>query len=258
MDYYPFMYLVVLGYMLCLFFISLKVKRNDIADVGWGIGFVVMAWVSYFVAGGMSIRGAIVCMLVTIWGIRLAWHIHSRNKGRPEDYRYLAWRNAWGRWFYLRSFFQIYILQGTLLYIVIQPVLLINRSVDTPLGLVDLIGIVLWIVGFCFEVIGDRQLSLFIKDINNKGKLMMTGLWAYTRHPNYFGEVTVWWGIWIIALSSHGGFWSIIGPLTITYLILKVSGIPMLEKKMSEHPDFEKYKSTTSVFIPLPKESNTR
>jgi steroid 5-alpha reductase family enzyme len=235
------------------FMISLIKKRNDVADVAWGLGFVLIAWVSFFIAGGFGMRGALVGALVSIWGLRLSLHIYNRNKNKVEDYRYLAWRKQWGKWFYIRSYFQVYLLQGIFLFLIVSPVLLINKSAGPPLGLFDIIGILVWFVGFYFEAVGDAQLTRFIKDPANKGKLMQNGLWAYTRHPNYFGEVTQWWGIWIMALSVSGGWPGIIGPVTITFLILKVSGIPMLEKKMEENPDFAKYKLKTSIFIPLPR-----
>lgn len=225
-------------------------KRNDIADVAWGLGFMLLTWVSFFISSHQGIRGLLVGILVSIWGIRLAYHIHSRNKGKAEDYRYLAWRNEWGKWFYIRSYFQVYFLQSLFLLLIILPVLLINKSNDAALIWVDALGILVWIVGFYFEAIGDAQLASFIKDPANKGKLMQSGLWAFTRHPNYFGEVMQWWGIGIIALGVKDGWIGLIGPITITYLILKVSGIPMLEKKMELHPDFAHYKKTTSSFIP--------
>jgi len=235
------------------FVVSLLKKRNDVADIAWGLGFTLMTWVSFFLSGNSSARGILVGVLVSIWGLRLAWHIHRRNKGKTEDYRYLAWRKEWGKWFYLRSYFQVYLLQGIFLFLIVSPVLLINKSAGTALGLLDIVGVSVWLVGFYFETIGDAQLARFIKDPANKGKLMQRGLWAYTRHPNYFGEVTLWWGIWLIALSVPSGWLGIIGPLTITFLILKVSGIPMLEKKMVEHPDFAEYKKRTSIFFPLPR-----
>jgi steroid 5-alpha reductase family enzyme len=195
-------------------------------------------------------RGLLVNILISIWGIRLAWYITSRNKSKTEDYRYLAWRKEWGKWFYVRSYLQVYLLQGFLLYFIALPVLAVNKSIASPLGWLDLIGVAIWIFGFFFEMVGDAQLAQFIKNPVNKGKLMQNGLWAYTRHPNYFGEVMLWWGIWLIALSAPNGWLAICGPLTITFLILKVSGIPMLEKKMSEHPEFAEYKRKTSGFIP--------
>jgi steroid 5-alpha reductase family enzyme len=234
------------------FVLSLVKKRNDVADVAWGLGFVLITWSSFLIADADGMRNILVGVLVTIWGTRLAWHIHSRNKGKAEDYRYLAWRQEWGKWFYIRSYLQVYLLQGLFLYMIVFPVLLINMSQGTSLGLVDYLGVIVWLVGFLFETVGDAQLSRFIKDPNNKGKIIQTGLWRYTRHPNYFGEVTQWWGIWLIALSTPFGLYGIIGPLTITILILKISGIPLLEKKMELNPEFAAYKEKTSIFLPLP------
>ena len=253
MNYFLTLSLVLFIYMSLWFVVSLIKKRNDVADVAWGLGFVLMAWTSFLLSGDSGVRGLLVGMLVSVWGLRLAWHIHVRNKGKAEDYRYLAWRKEWGKWFYLRSYFQVYILQGVLLFLIVMPLLFINKHAGSEIGLLDALGVVVWLFGFYFESVGDAQLARFIKNPENKGKLMQSGLWAYTRHPNYFGEVTQWWGIWLIALSVPNGFLTIIGPLTITFLILKVSGIPMLEKKMEENPDFAGYKRRTSVFIPLPK-----
>jgi steroid 5-alpha reductase family enzyme len=238
--------------MCAWFAVSLIAKRNDIADVAWGLGFVLLSWLAFFTFGEASLRALIICLLVSVWGLRLAYHIHSRNRKKAEDYRYNQWRLEWGSWFYVRSFFQVYLLQGVLLLCIITPVLAITAAPTSPLTVFDILGVALWIIGFTFEVIGDAQLAKFIKNPANKGKLMTQGLWAYTRHPNYFGEVTQWWGLWVVALSTPNGWLSILGPLTITFLIVKVSGIPMLEKKMREHPDFAHYEKTVSVFFPLP------
>jgi steroid 5-alpha reductase family enzyme len=238
------------------FVISLIKKRNDVADIAWGLGFTLLAWTSYFISGNNSLRALLAGILVSVWGLRLAWHIHTRNAGKAEDYRYAAWREAWGEWFYIRSYAQVYLLQGILLFVVALPVLLVNRSVDKTFGLLDIAGALVWLFGFLFEAVGDAQLTKFISDPANKGRLMQSGLWRYTRHPNYFGEVTQWWGIWLIALSVPNGWISVIGPLTITILILKVSGIPMLERKMEKNPEFAEYKLRTSVFFPLPPRNN--
>ncbi len=252
MSNYLLLGLILFAYMNFWFFVSLFKKRNDVADVAWGLGFVVLAWTSFYLNQYWSWVSLMVNILVTIWGLRLAYHIYSRNKGNPEDYRYKAWREEWGKWFYLRSYFQIYILQGFLLFVISLPVIFINTYEIKAFGALLLVGIFVWLVGFFFESVGDAQLAKFIKNPENKGKLMQSGLWAYTRHPNYFGEVTQWWGIFIIVLSTPFGWISIIGPLTITFLILKVSGIPMLEKKMEQNPEFLAYKKRTSMFIPLP------
>ena len=252
MNYYSTLILVLFAYMTLWFLISVLKKRNDVADVAWGLGFVLMAWVSFFLSDDPGERGILVATLVSIWGFRLAWHIHARNKGKGEDYRYLAWRNEWGKWFYPRSYIQVYLLQGMFLFLIVSPVLLINKSTGNDLGTLDMIGAAVWVLGFCFEAVGDAQLARFVKNPGNTGKLMRSGLWAYTRHPNYFGEVVQWWGVWLIALAVPGGWVGVVGPVTITFLILKVSGIPMLEKKMEEHPEFREYKRRVSVFFPLP------
>ncbi len=256
MSYYTTLASVLFVYMSLWYVISLIKKRNDVADVAWGLGFVLMVWTGLLLSYDFHIRGLLASIMVSIWGFRLAWHIHSRNAGKTEDYRYLAWRKEWGTWFYLRSYFQVYILQGALLFLIVLPVLLINKSAGTTLGLIDALGMLMWVFGFYFEAVGDAQLATFIKNPDNKGKLLQSGLWAYTRHPNYFGEVTQWWGLWFIALSVPHGWLTIIGPITITILILKVSGIPLLERKMEAHPDFAQYKSRVSKFIPLPPNKN--
>lgn len=251
-NYFLILALAIFFYMNFWFVLSLLKKRNDVADVAWGLGFVLLAWTSFFLGQVESERGILAGILISVWGGRLFWHIYARNRGKTEDYRYSKWRKDWGKWFYLRSYLQIYILQGILLFIVILPILFINKSIGHDLRSLDFLGLVVWILGFVFESAGDAQLARFIKNPDNKGKLLQSGLWLYTRHPNYFGEVTMWWGIWLISISSSFNLLSIIGPLTITFLILKVSGIPMLEKKYGGRSDFEAYKRKTSAFFPLP------
>lgn len=252
MSYYLSLMAMLFCYFNLVFIVSLIKKRNDVADVAWGLGFVILVWAAFLVSSDSSGRAWLANILVSVWGLRLASHIYTRNKGKAEDYRYLAWRKEWGKWFYLRSYFQVYILQGALLFLIAIPVLLINKEAGGKLNLFDALGVLVWILGFCFEAIGDAQLKKFIKDPANKGKLMQSGLWAYTRHPNYFGEVAQWWGLWLISLSTPNGWLGIIGPLTISFLILKVSGIPMLEKKMADNPEFAEYKKRVSIFFPLP------
>jgi steroid 5-alpha reductase family enzyme len=252
MSYFPILVICVFLYMTFWFGLSIVKKRNDIADIAWGLGFVLLSWLAYYVSDESSLRALGVNLLVTIWGLRLAWHIYERNKGKSEDYRYAAWRREWGRAFYLRSFLQVYLLQGFFLFLISLPVLITNQDPGSSLSLLDIIGLLIWTVGFLFETVGDAQLAHFIKNPKNKDTLMQQGLWRYTRHPNYFGEVTQWWGIWLISLSNPGGIYGLIGPLTITILILKVSGIPLLEKKYQGRADYEAYKKQTSIFFPLP------
>lgn len=250
MNSYLILALTLLGYMTLWFVISIIKKRNDVADIAWGLGFVLMAWISFYLSD-YSFKALLVDILVTIWGLRLAQHIYKRNNGKPEDARYLEWRKTWKN-FYLRSFFQVFMLQGVFLYLISLPVMFINTVALNTFGIIEVFGLIIWTVGFYFESTGDKQLKEFITNPANKGKLMDQGLWRYSRHPNYFGEVTQWWGIFIIALSITGSFFTVIGPLTITTLILFVSGIPLLEKKYEGRPGWDEYKKHTSMFIPMP------
>ncbi len=252
MNYYLILALVLFIYMSLWFVVSVLKKRNDVADIAWGLGFVLVSWVSFLVAENFSLRAYLVNFVVSIWGFRLAWHIYGRNKGKKEDYRYLAWREQWGTWFYFRSYLQVFLLQGLLLFLITLPVLFINKYAGPTLNFLDLLGLLVWLIGFLLEATGDWQLANFLKNPLNKGKLMQSGLWRYSRHPNYFGEVLQWWGIWLVAINVPLAALSLLGPITITLLILKVSGIPLLEEKMASHPDFAAYKNRTSIFVPLP------
>jgi steroid 5-alpha reductase family enzyme len=252
MNFYLLLGLILFIYINIWFVISLLQKRNDVADEAWGLGFVTLAWTSLLISGNFFLQNILVNILVSIWGIRLFIHIHKRHKGKEEDSRYLAWRKSWGKWFLLRSYLQIFILQGIFLFIIAIPIMFINKNVYGDLNYLILIGLVVWVIGFLFESIGDKQLETYLKNPENKGKIMQEGLWKYTRHPNYFGEVTLWWGIWIIAFSIQNSIYTIVGPITISFLILFVSGIPLLEKKYKGRSDFEDYKKRTSVFFPLP------
>jgi len=258
MNYFLNIGIVLFIYFNIWFIVSLIKKRNDVADIAWGLGFVVLAWVSFFISNNFELRDLLVVVLVSVWGIRLFWHIYNRNKGKSEDSRYSKWRREWGRWFLIRSYFQVYFLQGLLLFLIVLPVLFINKNSGPEIGWLDFVGLIVWMVGFYFEVVGDAQLKKFIKNPKNKGKIITTGLWSYTRHPNYFGEVLLWWGIWLISLSVSGGWLTVIGPIIITFLILKVSGIPMLEKQMEKKPGFAQYKKRVSVFLPMPPKKQSK
>lgn len=255
MIYYLLLALILFIYINIWFLISIKYKRNDVADEAWGLGFVLLAWFAFLLSGNFYLQNILINILVSIWGTRLFLHIHKRHKGKEEDARYATWRKTWKN-FYLRSYLQVYILQAVFLFIISIPIMFVNKNANGALNFIFIIGIAVWIIGFLFESIGDKQLSTFIKNPENKGKLMTKGLWKYTRHPNYFGEVTLWWGIWIIVLTTPNAILTVIGPITISILIIFVSGIPLLEKKYNGRPDFEEYKKRTSVFFPLPPKNN--
>jgi len=255
MNYYLLLAIFLFIYMTGWFTISIIKKRNDVADIAWGLGFMFISWSGFFIAQTFTTRGLLVNMLITVWGLRLAIHIFQRNRNKKEDYRYLAWRKQWGRFFIIRSFFQVYLLQGLLLYIVAFASLFINNQQFTGFSSIDVIATLIWIIGFLFESIGDAQLASFIGKEKNKGKIMTEGLWQYSRHPNYFGEVTQWWGIFLFSLSYSNWWPTLVSPLTITILILFVSGIPLLEQKYIGREDFKEYKRKTSIFFPLPPKS---
>lgn len=224
-------------------------RRGDVVDVAWGLGFPLVGWSAYLFTGEPSTQALLANILVTAWGLRLSTHIFLRNKDKEEDYRYKAWRQDWGKWYALRAYLQIFMLQGSLLFLIALPLILINQN---PMGIsaLTILGALIWVFGYSFEVVSDYQLSEFIKDKKNKGKLMTSGLWAYSRHPNYFGEATLWWGIGVIALSAPSGWIGLFGPALITYLLVYVSVVPLLEKKMQNKPGFKKYAQKTPKFIP--------
>ncbi len=237
-------------YMSAIFLIALARKNNGVVDIAWGPGFILVSSVVFILCGRGGARQWLALALVLAWGGRLALHIYRRNRGHEEDFRYAAWRRQWGKYFVLRSFFQIFMLQGLLLLLVVAPVLLIVGQEQAPLNLLDGLGVVAWLTGFLFETVGDRQLAEFIKDPAHRGQLMTGGLWSYTRHPNYFGEAALWWGMGFLALSAPHGWLGLIGPLVITFLLLFVSGVPLLEKKYAGRPDWEEYKKRTPKFVP--------
>lgn len=244
--------LAVLAYMTVWFLLALWRRRNDLADIAWGGGFITAALAAGLLAEEVTPRGRLVIGLVILWGLRLAVHIGLRNLGRGEDERYRRWREEWGRHWLLRSYLQVFLLQGALCFLISLPVLKIVFSGPSPWTVLDALGLGVWCAGLFFEALGDFQLAQFKKDPDNRGRIIQHGLWRYSRHPNYFGEVTLWWGVYLLALSTPGSWWTVIGPLTITFLILKVSGIPLLEKKYANNAAFQEYARRTSAFFPLP------
>ncbi len=244
--------IIMFVFMNFWFSVAIWKKRNDIADIVWGLGFIVATICALYISQTISTRAFVVSILVFIWGSRLAIRILLRNLKKSEDARYNEWREEWGDNFFQRTYFQVFMLQGLLILIISVPVFHIIISANPPLRLLDFLGIAMWSVGFFFETVGDYQLDKFTRNPANKGKVMKYGLWKYSRHPNYFGEVLMWWGIFFIALSIQYGWLTIIGPATITFLILKVSGVPMAEKRMRSKEEFQQYMKTTSEFFPLP------
>ena len=237
-------------FMSSAFLIAYVKEDNSVADIAWGLGFVVVAWISFISAGHFQPAGLAATLLVTLWGLRLSTHIYLRNRGKKEDPRYTQLRAHWGARQALNTFFKVFMLQGLLLLMISFEVIVINSQVYAPVTLLVILGVIIWIVGFLCEAIGDYQLYTFMKNPAHHGQLMTHGLWRFTRHPNYFGEITLWWGMYIIACTAPFGLVAIISPLTITTLLLFVSGIPLTEKLMAQNPAFAQYKARTSMLIP--------
>lgn len=248
--------IIILSYFIVFFIIATIIKNNSIVDIGWGLGFVITSWLLFFINGYFGIEKVIINVFVSLWGLRLFYYILKRNIFAEEDFRYKKWRQDWGKWVIPRAFLQVFLLQGFFMFIVGIGVFWVNSTnfTESINYILLIIGGVVWSIGYYFEVIGDYQLKKHIANKNKKQKLMTTGLWKYTRHPNYFGEAVMWWGIFIIVLSMPGSsFWkylSIISPIAITYLLRFVSGVPMLERKMRETPGWDDYARVTNAFIP--------
>ncbi len=260
----PFLFaLVILCIdMVWVFLIALYLRNNGIVDIAYGLAFILVAATTLYNFGAYPL-GGIVTTLVSVWGLRLAIRIHERTRTHPEDFRYAAWRERWV-WFKTRSFFQIYMLQGFIVWLISLPVIFANTNPAPVFSILSAVGLFVWLTGFFFEAVGDYQLDTFIKDPLNKGALMTKGLWSITRHPNYFGEATMWWGMWLIALPSILPFGTgivvatcVFSPVLITVLLLKISGVPMLEAAMQKKDGWDAYASRVAMFVPwFPKRTD--
>lgn len=247
-------FFVVLGSMTLLWLISLRLKDASIVDPFWGPGFAIASITYYLVDGRYPDRGTLVLGLVTLWAARLGYHLYVRNRREGEDPRYAAMRKARGKQFPLISLFTIFWFQAFLLWVISLPILGSIAS-QAPLGFFDILGMVVFLIGLTIESIADNQLSLFRAVPANKGHVLDTGLWRYSRHPNYFGEAVLWWGLYLIAVSA-AAYWAIVGPILITFLLLRFSGVPMLEEGLSaSRPGYSEYIKRTSSFLPWPPKS---
>jgi steroid 5-alpha reductase family enzyme len=245
---------VALGLMIGVWLLSLWLKDASIVDSFWGLGFVAIAWVAYAAGDGWQTRGLLVAGLVTAWGLRLSVHIARRNVGKPEDYRYVAMRRKHGSRFWLVSLGTVFILQAAIMWVVSLPVQMAQVSaMPDHLTVLDVVGTLVFLAGLGFEAIGDLQLERFKADESNSGRVMDRGLWRYTRHPNYFGDATVWWGLFLITVSHTEYWWTVVGPAMMTFFLTRVSGVPLLERRMARtRPGYAQYVERTSGFIPLP------
>ena len=239
--------------MVSTWIVSALIKNASIVDIVWGAGFAVTSWVLALTIDGNSGRQTLLAVMVGLWGVRLAVYLGRRNIGHGEDWRYAAWRKQSGKKFVWVSLVKVFGLQGTLMWIVSLPVQFGNADDSPGVGPVAVIGIMLWAVGLVFETVGDMQLTRFKKDPANKGKVLDTGLWSLTRHPNYFGDALLWWGIGIVGAETGLGVIGLVGPVAMTYFLMRVSGVPIIERSMVKRREgYTEYIERTSGFFPRP------
>ncbi len=244
--------LIIWAFVTLVWVLSVFLKNASIVDIFWGLGLILVSVFYFWATPGFSERKIIALILVVIWGLRLSIHIFNRNKGKSEDYRYQEFRKKYGAnrywWF---SYFQVFLLQGFLIWLISAPLLAVNYfGLEKDLGLLDATGILVWLTGFIFEAGGDWQLALFKKNPAYKGKLLTSGFWKYTRHPNYFGDAAVWWGFALLSIGV-GCYLPVLSAVLMTWLLLKVSGVSMLEGTLVKTKlGYEDYMNKTSAFIP--------
>jgi steroid 5-alpha reductase family enzyme len=241
-------------YMLALWLVSLVLRDVSIVDIGWGLGFVLVTWVAHSSGNAEGARPLLQAILVTLWGFRLAAYLLNRGWGQPEDYRYAAMRKRVGPAYSYLSLVLVFGLQGALILGVSLPIQAVQGiGSGSPLGLLDALAVAMFAVGFFFEVVGDQQLAKFKSDPENQGKVIQHGVWSWTRHPNYFGDALQWWAFGVFALAVPGAAWTLLGPALMTFLLLKISGVSLLERGLRKRKaDYTAYAARTPAFIPCP------
>lgn len=245
--------IVIITLMTLLWLLSLWLQDSSIVDIFWGFGFVVTGWLYYTLTPDDFLgRKILLMLLVFTWGMRLTLHIYLRNRGQGEDYRYAQWREEAGEAWWWQSFFRVFLLQGILMWLISAPLLAAQLPSQPPrFTFLDILGVLIWGMGFYFEAVGDWQLAQFKANPENEGKVLRSGVWRYTRHPNYFGDAAQWWGFFIMAAQTWTGLATISSPILMTVLLIRVSGVALLEKNLTaSKPKYEDYIRTTSAFFP--------
>ena len=235
-----------------LWVVSLRLENSSIADVAWGPGILVIGLTYYFTSDGVPLRAQLTLALLAIWALRLATHLGIRIRLQGEDFRYVKWRDQYENHWWWVSYFKVFLLQAVIAWIVSLPIYFAIVSVGPPsLGMFDYLGVLLFVSGLIVESVADEQLRRFRANRANRGKVLDAGLWRYTRHPNYFGEALLWWGLGVIGFAT-GGVPGLLGPALLTYLLIYVSGVAMLEQTLIEKPGYIHYVGRTPAFLPLP------
>ena len=248
------------GLMASVWIVSFRIRDVSIVDIAWGAAGATLAITTYFLADGDPARKLLLLGMTVLWGGRLALHIGVRSRGKGEDFRYAAMRARAPESFPLRSLVTVFLLQAVLIWTISLPAQ-VAQFPETPRGLtlLDFLGLGVWAVGFSMEVLADAQLQAFLADPANRGKAMTKGLWRYSRHPNYFGDSLIWWGIFLVAAATPRGWMTVFSPLLMTFFLMRVSGVPMLEEALAQRREgYREYMERTSSFFPwLPKKSRS-
>ena len=245
-------FLLIISLMTFLWILSVYLRNVSIVDLFWGLGFIIVNALYIFSSEAINLRQIVLFVMVAIWGLRLSIYLAWRNIGKGEDFRYREFRRKFGEYnYWWISYFQTFLLQGILMWIISVTLYGVSMSSnETSLNIIDFTGILIWIIGFIFEAGGDFQMAKFKMNLVNKGKVLNTGFWRFTRHPNYFGDAAVWWGYGLLCIAS-GSPWYIIGSIIMTLLIIKVSGVALLEKTLkNQKPEYFAYIQKTNSFFP--------
>ena len=251
----PMINLATVGAMMTVGWIFSVLRHNvTIVDSLWGVGFVLVAGVTFWTGNGFGGRSLLILMLTAAWGLRLAGYLTWRNWGQPEDHRYGQWREKSGQGFWFVSLFKVFWLQALFLWFISLVLQKAQLSTEpSRFTALDILGAVVWAAGFVFESVGDWQLARFKADPKNRGRVMDQGLWAWSRHPNYFGEFLIWWGFFLVALATPGGWWTVVSPVIISLVLLKMTGVPLTEAALkTRRPGYAEYIEKTSTFFPRP------
>ncbi len=251
LSVYLYGFFIIVCLMTCLWMVSVFLRNASIVDPFWGLGFVMAAIYYFLNSDGDASRQFIVLTLSCLWGVRLFVYLFWRNYGKPEDYRYAQFRQDYGvhRYWWV-SYFQVFLLQGILLWLISSPLLTAQYFGDQSLGWLDILAIMCWLIGFSFEAGGDYQLAKFKSNPSNKGRVLNTGFWRYTRHPNYFGDACVWWSFALFSVAA-GSYWPVLSSVLMTFLLMNVSGVSLLEKTLkTTKPEYESYIRKTNSFFP--------
>jgi len=254
--------IAIFAFVVMVWWVSVLIKRSDIIDVVWSVFFLlagsVYAFFTHAQGEAWSTRSVVVMVLLWAWGVRLAVYLAWRTAHKSEDFRYRKWREENGSQWWWRSLYAVYLLQAGIAWGLSAPFLLALQETTTPLHALDGLAVAVWLIGFVFEAGGDWQLTRFKANPVNRGKVLQSGFWRYTRHPNYFGDAMQWWGFYLFALAN-GGWWTIYAPALMTFFLVRVSGVTLLEEHLQRKPGYADYIARTSAFIPrLPKREQPR